>query len=44
VVKKRVETMEGLEPKYRFVEKKIFPEYYLITVERYKNIIQRKTK
>jgi transcription antitermination factor NusG len=42
VVKKRVEILEGIEPKYKFVEKKIFPEYYLITVERYKNIIQRK--
>ena len=31
-----------LEPKYKFVEKKIFPEYYLITVERYKNIVQKR--
>ena len=42
VVKKRVELLESIEPKYKFEEKKIFPEYYIITVERYKNIIQRK--
>jgi len=42
VVKKRVEISETLEPKYKFVEKKIFPEYYLITVERYKNVVQKR--
>ncbi|MEI6436472.1 MAG: Rpn family recombination-promoting nuclease/putative transposase [Bacteroidota bacterium] len=42
IVKKRVELLGSLEPRYKFVEKNIFPEYYLITVERYKNIIQRK--
>ena len=42
VVKKRVELLESIEPKYKFEEKKIFPEYYIITVERYKNIIQRR--
>ena len=42
VVKKRVQISQMLEPKYKFVEKKIFPEYYLITVERYKNIVQRR--
>ena len=42
VVKKRVETMEGLMPKYSFVEKKIFPEYYLINVERYKNTVKKR--
>ena len=42
IVKKRVELLESLEPKYKFVEKNIFPEYYLITVERYKNVIKRK--
>jgi len=41
-VKKRVNISETLEPKYKFVEKKIFPEYYLITVERYKNIVQKR--
>jgi len=39
IVKKRIEISAMLEPKYKFVEKKIFPEYYLITVERYKNIV-----
>jgi predicted transposase/invertase (TIGR01784 family) len=42
VVKKRVNISETLEPKYKFVEKKIFPEYYIITVERYKNIVQKR--
>ena len=41
-IRKR-EKLEGLlQPKYTMVEKKIFPEYYLITVERYKNIIKKK--
>jgi predicted transposase/invertase (TIGR01784 family) len=42
VVKKRVDISKTLEPKYKFVEKKIFPEYYIITVERYKNIVQKR--
>ena len=42
IVKKRVELLDSLEPKYKFEEKNIFPEYYIITVERYKNIIQRR--
>jgi len=42
IVKKRIEISAMLEPKYKFVEKKIFPEYYLITVERYKNIVQKR--
>jgi hypothetical protein len=42
VVKKRVDISETIEPKYKFVEKKIFPEYYIITVERYKNIVQKR--
>lgn len=42
IVKKQVDLTESIEPKYKFIEKSIFPEYYLITVERYKNIIQRK--
>ena len=42
VVKKRVNISETFEPKYKFVEKKIFPEYYIITVERYKNIVQKR--
>ena len=42
LVKKRVELLDSLEPKYKFVEKNVFPEYYIITVERYKNIIKRR--
>ncbi|CAK0767978.1 conserved hypothetical protein [Gammaproteobacteria bacterium] len=42
IVKKRVNLSEAFEPKYRFVEKNIFPEYYLIIVERYKNIVKKK--
>ncbi len=42
IVKKRIETTQDFEPKYSFVEKKIFPEFYLITVERYKNIIKKR--
>jgi len=42
VVKKRVNISETFEPKYKFVEKKIFPEYYIITVERYKNVVQKR--
>ncbi len=42
VVKKRVNISEAFEPKYKFVEKKIFPEYYIITVERYKNVVQKR--
>ncbi|MFQ3579000.1 MAG: Rpn family recombination-promoting nuclease/putative transposase [Bacteroidales bacterium] len=42
IVKKRIKIAETLEPKYKFIEKKIFPEYYLITVERYKNIVQKR--
>ena len=39
-VKKKIEVMKGTEMKIQFVERKPFPEYYFITVERYKNIIQ----
>jgi len=42
ILKKRVIVSESLEPKYKFVEKNIFPEYYLITVERYQNIVKKK--
>jgi predicted transposase/invertase (TIGR01784 family) len=42
LVKRRVELLGSLEPKYKFEEKNIFPEYYIITVERYKNIIGRR--
>jgi len=42
VVKKRINISQTLEPKYKFVEKEIFPEYYLITVERYQNIVKKR--
>jgi len=42
ILKKRINISETLEPKYKFVEKNIFPEYYLITVERYQNIVKKK--
>jgi len=42
ILKKRKNVSESLEPKYKFVEKNIFPEYYLITVERYQNIVRKK--
>lgn len=39
-VKKKIEVLKGTEMKIQFVERKPFPEYYFITVERYKNVIQ----
>ncbi len=42
VIKKRISLLETLEPKYKFIEKEIFPEYHLITVERYKNIVAKR--
>jgi len=41
-IKKRVEIPDIFGTKYQFVEKQIFPEYYLITVERYENIIKKR--
>jgi len=41
-IKQREEIPNSLEPKYKMVDKEIFPEYYLITVERYKNIINKR--
>jgi len=41
-IKQREEIPNTLEPKYKMVNKEIFPEYYLITVERYKNIITKR--
>jgi len=41
-IKQREEIPNTLQPKYKMVDKEIFPEYYLITVERYKNIINRR--
>jgi len=42
VIRKQIEIPSLFEPKYELVEKQIFPEYYLITVERYKNVIQKR--
>ncbi len=42
IIKKREEIPDALAPKYKMVEKEIFPEYYLITVERYQNIIRKR--
>ncbi len=41
-IKHREAIPDALAPKYKMVDKEIFPEYYLITVERYKNIITRR--
>ncbi|MBF0225217.1 MAG: Rpn family recombination-promoting nuclease/putative transposase [Desulfobacterales bacterium] len=40
-VKKRVEFIDNLEKKFRLEEKNIFPEYYLIQVERYKDVVKQ---
>jgi len=42
IIKRREEIPNVHDPKYRMVEKQIFPEYYLITVERYQNIIKKR--
>ena len=42
IVKKQKNLKESIEPKHKFIETNIFPEYYLITVERYPNIIKKK--
>jgi len=42
IIKKNVNISEIFEPKYKFVDKKIIPEYYLIIEERYKNIILKR--
>ncbi len=41
-LKQREEIPNLLAPKYKMVDKEIFPEYFLITVERYKNIIAKR--
>ena len=41
IVKKKVEVLENLQPKIRFVEKNVFPEYYLIKVEKFEDIIKQ---
>ncbi|MBF0224368.1 MAG: Rpn family recombination-promoting nuclease/putative transposase [Desulfobacterales bacterium] len=41
-IRKRVELgCEDLEKKYKLIDKKIFPEYYLIQVERYHNQVRK---
>ncbi len=42
IVKKRINISKTFEPKYKFVEKRIFPEYYFIGVERYQNVVKRR--
>jgi len=41
-MKQREQIPDALSPKYRMVDIEIFSEYYLITVERYKNIITKR--
>jgi len=41
-MKQREDVSNAFAPKYKMVDKEIFPEYYLITVERYKNIITKR--
>jgi len=41
-IKQREYIPNTLAPKFKMVNKEIFPEYYLITVERYKNIIAKR--
>lgn len=40
LVKERHQDTKVFEPKYEFLEKNIFPEYYLIRVEAFENVIQ----
>ncbi|MEM9888293.1 MAG: Rpn family recombination-promoting nuclease/putative transposase [Bacteroidota bacterium] len=42
IIKRKEEIALNGEKSYRFVEKNIFPEYYLIRVEKYSNIVQRR--
>ncbi len=42
IVKKQQRLKDSIEPKYKFTDTNIFPEYYLITVDRYPNIIKKK--
>ncbi len=41
IVKKKVETTNKYETKINFINKEIFPEYYLINVNKYQNIIKK---
>ncbi|WP_080810169.1 PD-(D/E)XK nuclease family transposase, partial [Desulfamplus magnetovallimortis] len=40
-IKEKVEVMDGLESKYKFVDKDIFPEYYFIQIYKFHDIIKR---
>ncbi len=42
IVKEKIEKTEDFEIKYKFTEKKVFPEYYLIKVDKYPNIVRKK--
>ncbi|MEN0051096.1 MAG: Rpn family recombination-promoting nuclease/putative transposase [Bacteroidota bacterium] len=42
IIKKREEIALNGTTSYQFVEKNIFPEYYLIRVEKYPNIVKRR--
>ncbi|MDZ7898488.1 MAG: PD-(D/E)XK nuclease family transposase [Arcicella sp.] len=42
IVKEKVEKTEDFEIKYKFTEKKVFPEYYLIKVDKYPNVVKKK--
>lgn len=42
IVKEKIEKTEDFEIKYKFTEKKVFPEYYLIKVDKYPNVIKKK--
>ena len=42
IVKEKIEKTEDFEIKYKFIEKRVFPEYYLIKVDKYPNVIRKK--
>lgn len=42
IVKEKIEKTEDFEIKYKFTEKKVFPEYYLIKVDKYPNVVSKK--
>ena len=42
IIKKREEVAINGMTSYQFVEKNIFPEYYLIRVEKYQNIVKKR--
>ena len=42
IVKEKIEKTNEFEIKYKFTEKKFFPEYYLIKVDKYPNVVKKK--